>query len=146
MPGGGWQAAKRFSNSGLFTSMAISTRTGTSTHNRSINAITRPNSQRCPRLDRHCDCFLEEKTDDKTGHDGRLEYWGLRRRSKRATPYGTEDILEILAGRIEKFDKGLNRLFHQEKTKERIGFEHKAVCVLFARNIVAKNQVQVANK
>ena len=62
------------------------------------------------------------------------------------TTYGTEDILEILAGRIEKFDKGLNRLFHQEKTKERIGFEHKAVCVLFARNIVAKNQVQVANK
>jgi len=46
----GTEGGEAFLNSERFISMAISMRTGTSTKARSINAITRPNSHRCPRL------------------------------------------------------------------------------------------------
>jgi hypothetical protein len=48
-------------------SVAISTRTGTSTNTRSINAITRPNSPRWPRLGHPCNSSLEDDPDYKTG-------------------------------------------------------------------------------
>src|SRR6266446_4988929 len=66
--------------------MAISMRTGNSTKTRSINAIIRPNFQRCPRRGHTCNSFLEDNADGMTLQDRRLEAQGLRRCSKRATP------------------------------------------------------------
>jgi len=65
----------------------ISRRTGHSTNNRSINAITKPNFQRCPKRDHTCSSSLPEKADGTTLPDRRLENQGLRRRRKRAAPH-----------------------------------------------------------
>src|SRR5882762_2718009 len=66
--------------------MAISMRTETSTKARSINAITRPNSHRCPRLGHPCDSSPEDDPEDKTGLARGLENQGWRRRCEKNTP------------------------------------------------------------
>ena len=63
--------------------------------NKSLNAITRLNSQRYPRLRHHYNSSLEENTNERTGLARRLEIQGLRRRSKRATPMSHSEFLRI---------------------------------------------------
>src|SRR5712691_1529999 len=74
--------------------MAISMHTGNSTKTRSINAIIRPNFQRCPRRGHTCNSFLEDNADGMTFQDRRLETQGLRRCSKRATPFSKEQTIQ----------------------------------------------------
>lgn len=57
--------------------------------------------------------------------------------------YGTNNVIELLTGSIEKFDKKLRKLFRIKATRERINFKHRYVCELFAKNTLTKNPVKV---